>query len=258
MEPLEEQLNQKGEARPRKVRFKISSSSSGRVLKQVFEDGQELDVPHIDSPPRCCLRPSFGPAGDFSEAETVPEPRLYSSAKLTAQRISVFREGDSYSLMGRDPLFHDFPASDLGDCPARDHRPAAILDFGKIIIYTKNLKIIRAPTGKRDLMRKILQKGEDAEDWSDRSPGKPDGCSEENQKCLLQTENPSSLNHYIQGEDGTQHSCFRCRGSGRAPCSLCHGSKFSTLANRFKESYRALRCPACNEEGLQPCQVCNQ
>ncbi|KAF6280744.1 glutaredoxin and cysteine rich domain containing 2 [Rhinolophus ferrumequinum] len=55
-----------------------------------------------------------------------------------------------------------------------------------------------------------------------------------------------------------EDNCFHCRGSGSATCSLCHGSKFSMLANRFKESYRALRCPACNENGLQPCQICSQ
>ncbi|CAJ0947358.1 unnamed protein product [Ranitomeya imitator] len=52
------------------------------------------------------------------------------------------------------------------------------------------------------------------------------------------------------------HECSQCKGSGCAPCSLCHGSKFSMLANRFKESYRALRCPACDENGLQACQMC--
>jgi len=52
------------------------------------------------------------------------------------------------------------------------------------------------------------------------------------------------------------HGCSQCKGSGSAPCSRCHGSKFSMLANRFRESYRALRCPACNESGLQPCQLC--
>lgn len=52
------------------------------------------------------------------------------------------------------------------------------------------------------------------------------------------------------------YGCSQCKGSGCAPCSLCHGSKFSMLANRFRESYRALRCPACAETGLQPCRVC--
>lgn len=57
-------------------------------------------------------------------------------------------------------------------------------------------------------------------------------------------------------EGHAEHGCSQCKGSGCAPCSLCHGSKFSMLANRFRESYRALRCPACNESGLQPCHIC--
>uniref|UniRef100_V9LEV6 Glutaredoxin domain-containing cysteine-rich protein 2-like protein n=2 Tax=Callorhinchus milii TaxID=7868 RepID=V9LEV6_CALMI len=28
------------------------------------------------------------------------------------------------------------------------------------------------------------------------------------------------------------------------------------FANRFKESFRAIRCPGCDENGEQPCQNC--
>lgn len=58
---------------------------------------------------------------------------------------------------------------------------------------------------------------------------------------------------FPQEEEG---SCPQCGGSGCAPCSLCHGSKLSMLANRFNESIRALRCPACFPDGLQRCQRC--
>lgn len=61
---------------------------------------------------------------------------------------------------------------------------------------------------------------------------------------------------FLLQEGDAEHACSQCKGSGSAPCSLCHGSKFSMLANRFRESYRALRCPACNESGVQPCQIC--
>lgn len=40
-----------------------------------------------------------------------------------------------------------------------------ILDFGKIIIYTNNLKIIRAPMDQKELMRRIIQ-AEGINDWA--------------------------------------------------------------------------------------------
>lgn len=40
-----------------------------------------------------------------------------------------------------------------------------ILDFGKIIIYTNNLKIIRAPMDQKELMRRIIQT-EGGNDWA--------------------------------------------------------------------------------------------
>lgn len=52
-------------------------------------------------------------------------------------------------------------------------------------------------------------------------------------------------------------SCQHCGGSGSAPCSLCHGSKLSMLANRFNESISDLRCQACYPHGLEKCQSCS-
>lgn len=52
-------------------------------------------------------------------------------------------------------------------------------------------------------------------------------------------------------------SCQHCGGSGCAPCSLCHGSKLSMLANRFNESISDLRCQACYPHGLEKCQSCS-
>lgn len=57
----------------------------------------------------------------------------------------------------------------------------------------------------------------------------------------------------LQEAGGCQH----CGGSGCAPCSLCHGSKLSMLANRFNESISDLRCQACYPHGLERCQSCS-
>uniref|UniRef100_A0A5F7ZFZ2 Glutaredoxin and cysteine rich domain containing 2 n=1 Tax=Macaca mulatta TaxID=9544 RepID=A0A5F7ZFZ2_MACMU len=137
-------------------------------------------------------------------------------------------------------------------------RPLPIIDFGKIIIYTNNLKIIRTPMDKRDFVRKILQKEEEAEEESLMNKEESCGGRDQQDRPLVEAESTFPHNRYTQEGDIPEDSCFHCRGSGSATCSLCHGSKFSMLANRFKESYRALRCPACNENGLQPCQICNQ
>ncbi|NXP44707.1 GRCR2 protein, partial [Heliornis fulica] len=236
---------QRHEGRPRKVRFKISSAYSGRVLKQVYEDGQELEPPAKEHSRRF-LRHSFEPGDLCYGAGELAEHRLHSPAQLTAQRISIFKEDNKYSLASNSPL--------LGDCPASDsHCPASpILDFGKIIIYTNNLKIVRAPMDQKELMRRIIQT-EGISDLAficrERKERVGGGHRKEN------VEKKAVYNQRAQ-EGGAERGCSQCKGSGSAPCSLCHGSKFSMLANRFRESYRALRCPACNESGQQPCQIC--
>ncbi|XP_036749978.2 glutaredoxin domain-containing cysteine-rich protein 2 [Manis pentadactyla] len=244
----EKKPNQRSDATPRKVRFKISSSYSGRVLKQVFEDGQELESPKEEYP-HSFLQEALEPVDGVYGSGEAPKPRL-CSPKLTAQRISVFREGHAYTLAGNQPFFNDYKGN--------DHKPPPIIDFGKIIIYTNNLKIIRTPVDKRDFMRNILQKEEEAEEEPLMSKEDMCGDSAQNHGPSPGPEGALRQDQCPQEGDLPEDNCFHCRGSGSATCSLCHGSKFSMLANRFKESYRALRCPACNENGLQPCHICNQ
>uniref|UniRef100_A0A8U7NFI6 Glutaredoxin and cysteine rich domain containing 2 n=1 Tax=Corvus moneduloides TaxID=1196302 RepID=A0A8U7NFI6_CORMO len=229
MDEPQKKLSQRHEGRPRKVRFKISSAYSGRVLKQVYEDGQELEPPAKEHSRRF-LRQSFEPGDHFCGAGEVPENRFYWPTALTAQRISILREDQKHGLAGTSPL--------LSNCQPDASHCRVIVDFGKIIIYTNNLKIIRAPMDQKELMRRIIQT-EGINDWTFM-------CQERKERF--------SGGHKKDGH--AEHGCSQCKGSGCAPCSLCHGSKFSMLANRFRESYRALRCPACNESGLQPCRIC--
>ncbi|KAM4678519.1 glutaredoxin domain-containing cysteine-rich protein 2 [Discoglossus pictus] len=236
MDELQRKLNQRYEERPRKVRFKISSAYSGRVLKQVFEDGDELESPEEEYP-HSFLHDSFETSEHyFSQTET--RPSYYPATRLTAQRISVFRDGTSYRLAG-DPLF--------ADCHRSEQRTSNVIDFGKIIIYTNNLKIVRTPVEKRDIVEnlKIAHKEEKGVDAVGSSLTSMDAHKVS-----------QSHKHSVQ-DTSEMNQCTECGGSGSAPCSLCHGSKFSMLANRFKESYKALRCPACDEKGLQPCQTCS-
>ncbi|XP_065591088.1 glutaredoxin domain-containing cysteine-rich protein 2 [Cyrtonyx montezumae] len=213
----------KPEGRPRKVRFRISSACSGRVLKQVYEDGQALEPPAVEQSRR--LRHSFEP-GVMPEGPALPLPRG--------------------SGCGEDARGPGCPPAGSGLYGA-----SPVVDFGKIIIYTNNLKIIRAPMDQRELMRRIIQT-EGVSDWAvvyrERRERTGAGHRKDVEKTVV-------CNQYMQ-EGDAERTCSQCKGSGSAPCSLCHGSKFSMLANRFKESYRALRCPACNESGVQPCPVC--
>ncbi|NWZ69098.1 GRCR2 protein, partial [Acrocephalus arundinaceus] len=231
MDEPQKKPSQRHEGRPRKVRFKISSAYSGRVLKQVYEDGQELELPAKEHSRRF-LRHSFEPGDPLCGPGERPENRFYWPTALTAQRISILREDPTLGLTAPSAT-------------------SPVVDFGKIIIYTNNLKIIRAPMDQKELMRRIIQ-AEGINDWTfmyrekkERFSGghKRDGDSK-----------VTCTQHLQEGDAGL--GCSQCKGSGCAPCSLCHGSKFSMLANRFRESYRALRCPACDESGLQPCRVC--
>ncbi|XP_025974081.1 glutaredoxin domain-containing cysteine-rich protein 2 [Dromaius novaehollandiae] len=244
MDEPQKKLNQRHEGRPRKVRFKISSAYSGRVLKQVYEDGQELEPPAKERARRF-VRHSFEPEGRFRGAGETPEHGFHSPAKLTAQRISIFKEDKKYSLTSNSPLFTDCQSSE-SLC-----RTSPILDFGKIIIYTNNLKIIRAPMDQKELVRRIIQT-EGMNDWAFKYRERKERLSDGHRK---EVEKKVACSQYVQKGDA-ERGCSRCKGSGSAPCSLCHGSKFSMLANRFRESYRALRCPACNESGRQPCPLC--
>ncbi|XP_069508552.1 glutaredoxin domain-containing cysteine-rich protein 2 [Ambystoma mexicanum] len=240
-------LGQRYDARPRKVRFKVSSAYSGRVLRQVYEDGQELASPEEDYP-HTFIQKCFDPADHLFSGRGAPDANFYPTASLTAQRISVFRQGSSYTLAGGPSLFPEYPGN--------DQKSSDVLDFGKIIIYTRNLKIIRTPAEKRDTPpRQFRQKEEDSGDVAPAYTVGMEGDGVEGHRTLEDGNGPYEPSRYLPEEDAV-HRCSQCRGSGSAPCSLCHGSKFSMLANRFKESYRALRCPACNENGLQPCQTC--
>ncbi|NXR53219.1 GRCR2 protein, partial [Hippolais icterina] len=227
MDEPQKKPSQRHEGRPRKVRFKISSAYSGRVLKQVYEDGQELELPAKEHSRRF-LRHSFEPGDPLCGPGERPEDRV----------SAVWDVGTGFGL---NPAL-----SNNSHC-----RTSPVVDFGKIIIYTNNLKIIRAPMDQKELMRRMIQ-AEGINDWTFVYREKKERFSGGHKR---DGEIKVTCTQHVQGGDAGL-GCSQCKGSGCAPCSLCHGSKFSMLANRFRESYRALRCPACDESGLQPCRVC--
>ncbi|XP_070595455.1 glutaredoxin domain-containing cysteine-rich protein 2-like isoform X2 [Erythrolamprus reginae] len=246
MDEFQKKSNQKHDTRSRKVRFKVSSAYSGRVLKQMYEDGQELEIPAEDYSHNYQSW-NFEPRNNLLGIRENPDRSFYPSAKLNAQKISVFREGNKYTLTSNSSLLND----DKADDPMHPR----ILDFGRIIIYTSNLKIIRTPLSKKELIQRIMQ-NEGVDDCSFMNSEERGGSSSIQSNGNINSDETESGHNQHVWEGDEDNSCSQCKGSGSAPCAVCHGSKFSMLANRFKESYRALRCPACNENGQQPCRIC--
>ncbi|XP_078086856.1 glutaredoxin domain-containing cysteine-rich protein 2 [Mustelus asterias] len=234
MEELRSKISKKLEAKPRKVRFRISSSYSGRVLKQVYEDGSESEEPE-DEGPRGSLKTQLRDEGFDMGRAKAQERWDASSTRFLAQRINVFRDGDRYNMTGGQNLFSHLTAN--------RSKPSTILNFGKIIIYTSNLRIIKAPLTQKQILSKLLQT-----QLISGNTANLDGKGEAEESSEKQ------LGTAEVGE--SEPACLQCDGAGCVPCSLCHGSKLSMFANRFKESFRAIRCPGCNEKGVQPCQTC--
>ncbi|KAM9729744.1 glutaredoxin domain-containing cysteine-rich protein 2 isoform 2-T3 [Menidia menidia] len=247
MEELQRKLNQHYEGnKPRKVRFKLASSYSGRVLKHVYEDGQELDSPEEKYPHSFVHRkipPSHLELEQLCGFEDTQggQSGVSHPTGLIAQRINVYRGLASYKT-----------AANKSD-EAEDSK-SSVLDFGKIIIYTSNLRIIRAPPKKSEVMPHPSVAPADSEEY----PKARDRGSRRRTKALPSPEGPEREGKKISHTDTEEAaSCQSCGGSGCAPCSLCHGSKLSMLANRFNESISDLRCQACYPHGLEKCQSCS-
>ncbi|XP_051960653.1 glutaredoxin domain-containing cysteine-rich protein 2-like [Xyrauchen texanus] len=231
MEELQGQQGTIIEGKPRKVRFKLASSYSGRVLKHVYEDGQELESPE-EQYPHSFIHTKME-MGQLCGLEDIQDQSFYPPTGLIAQRINVYRGVGACRTLACE----DLPEGDNKD---------PVLDFGKIIIYTSNLKIIRAPHRRRESGRSPNR----SRDRKEKSPGRESRSKGKHRTACTHTEEPEA----IQKQEAV--FCEQCGGSGSAPCSLCHGSKLSMLANRFNESIRELRCPACNPHGLERCQSC--
>lgn len=52
--------------------------------------------------------------------------------------------------------------------------------------------------------------------------------------------------------------CQSCGDFAFIPCPTCHGSKMSVFRNCFTDSFKALKCTSCNENGLRPCVSCSK
>ncbi|XP_041475918.1 glutaredoxin domain-containing cysteine-rich protein 1-like [Lytechinus variegatus] len=53
-------------------------------------------------------------------------------------------------------------------------------------------------------------------------------------------------------------SCKGCGGHRYIPCTFCNGSKKSLLRNNWTDTFIALKCSYCDENGLRKCPECHK
>uniref|UniRef100_A0A670ZIR0 Glutaredoxin and cysteine rich domain containing 1 n=1 Tax=Pseudonaja textilis TaxID=8673 RepID=A0A670ZIR0_PSETE len=279
-----------GQRQPRKVRFRIASSHSGRILKEVYTNGETSDsldsecTSSLESDPNSRFSESdgqnhgqAGSEGDENETEMDAMLALVRAAKergFGPKRIKILSKngtvrGVKHKVSAGQVLFDNLS------------KLSSVLENGRIVIYTTSLRVVRTTFERCELVRKIFQnhrvKFEEKNIALNGDYGKELG-----ERCRKVGEVPLVPVAFIEGQylGGAEkilsmnesgelqdlltkiervqhpHECLSCGGFGFLPCSMCHGSKMSMFRNRFTDSFKALRCTACNENGLQRCQNC--
>ncbi|MCJ8734276.1 hypothetical protein PDJAM_G00233450 [Pangasius djambal] len=162
------------------------------------------------------------------------------------------------------------------------HVPELTLEFGRIVIYTTSFRVVRTTFERCELVRKIFQNHRvkfmeknialDSEYGKElevrcRRVGEPpslpvvfiDGHYLGGAEKILSMNESGELQDLLTKIERVQHphTCQTCGGFAFMPCSMCHGSKMSVFRNCFTDSFKALKCTACNENGLQPCPSCS-
>lgn len=104
---------------PRKVRFKLNSSYSGRVLKHVYKDGQELERPEGEKYPHSFMHTKIPRHLDLGQLYSFsPEQSPEQPSTLYAQRINVYRNVTGL----RPPDYGDLPEGGDPNVSARHCR----------------------------------------------------------------------------------------------------------------------------------------
>ncbi|XP_041931132.1 glutaredoxin domain-containing cysteine-rich protein 1 [Alosa pseudoharengus] len=288
-----------GEEKPQKrVRFRVASGHSGRVLKEMFKDEGPSDSLDSDCTSSTDLdrasTPStsgeamnghlFGHLGsELDDSESEPDDLLMitGGAKdrtFTTKRVNILSKngtvrGVKHKVSAGQMLFNNL---------TKVSGPDMTVEFGRIIIYTTSFRVVRTTFERCELVRKIFQnhrvKFMDKNIALDSDYGK-----ELEERCKRVGEPPSLPVVFIDGQylGGAEkilamnesgelqdlltkiervqhpHTCQACGGFAFVPCPMCHGSKMSIFRNCFTDNFKALKCTACNENGLQPCSICS-
>ncbi|XP_076595680.1 glutaredoxin domain-containing cysteine-rich protein 1 [Chaetodon auriga] len=288
-----------GQEKPQKrVRFRVASGNSGRVLKEMFKDEGPSDSLDSDctssSDAERASSPStsgdvqghlYGYLGsELDDSECEPDDLLmYAGATkdwmFTTKRVNILSKngtvrGVKHKVSAGQTLFENLPSSNSVALP---------LEFGRIVIYTTSFRVVRTTFERCELVRKIFQNhrvkfveknialdceyGKDLEERCKRvgePPSLPvvfiDGHYLGGAEKILGMNESGELQDLLTKIERVQHpqTCQTCGGFAFIPCPMCHGSKMSVFRNCFTDSFKALKCTSCNENGLQPCVSCSQ
>ncbi|MEE6462127.1 hypothetical protein FKM82_001506 [Ascaphus truei] len=287
---LKMEMKPEGERQQRKVRFRVASSHSGRVLKEVYTDGDSLDSEGTSStetdqnsaPSETDGHLNGYLGSECDESDNEPDDLLVL-ARATKDRGFGTKRVNILSKNGTvRGVKHKVSAGQaLFDNLATVFQSSTTLEYGRIVIYTTSLRVVRTTFERCEMVRKIYQnhrvKFEEKNIALNSDYGK-----ELDERCRRVSEIPSLPvvfidGHYLGGaekilsmnESGElqdllmkiervqhPHACVSCGGFGFLPCIVCHGSKMSVFRNCFTDSFKALKCTACNENGLQRCKSC--
>nr|XP_020476289.1 glutaredoxin domain-containing cysteine-rich protein 1 [Monopterus albus] len=276
----------------KRVRFRLASGNSGRVLKEMFKDegpsdSLDSDCTSSSDAERASTPSTNGDAhgylgSELDDSESEPDDLLlYAGATkdwmFTTKRINILSKngtvrGVKHKVSAGQTLFENLPNSN-----------SLSLEFGRIVIYTTSFRVVRTTFERCELVRKIFQNhrvkfveknialdseyGKELEERCKRvgePPSLPvvfiDGHYLGGAEKILSMNESGELQDLLTKIERVQHPqmCQTCGGFAFIPCLMCHGSKMSVFRNCFTDSFKALKCTSCNENGLQPCVSCSQ
>uniref|UniRef100_UPI0037E7B7B5 glutaredoxin domain-containing cysteine-rich protein 1 n=1 Tax=Semicossyphus pulcher TaxID=241346 RepID=UPI0037E7B7B5 len=283
---------------PKRVRFRVASGNSGRVLKEIFKDEGPSDSLDSDctssSDAERASTPStsgdihgnlFGPLGsELDDSECEPDDLLtYAGATkdwmFTTKRVNILSKngtvrGVKHKVSAGLTLFENLPSTNSIELS---------LECGRIVIYTTSFRVVRTTFERCELVRKIFQNhrvkfvernialdceyGKELEERCKRvgePPSLPvvfiDGHYLGGAEKILGMNESGELQDLLTKIERVQlpQTCQTCGGFAFVPCPTCHGSKMSVFRNCFTDSFKALKCTSCNENGLRPCTSCSQ
>ncbi|XP_072519503.1 glutaredoxin domain-containing cysteine-rich protein 1 [Salminus brasiliensis] len=288
-----------GVEKPQKrVRFRVASGNSGRVLKEMFKDEGPTDSLDSDctssseadraSTPSTSGELNGHPGGylgsELDDSESEPDDLLLFAGGKDKDRVFSTKRVNILSKNGTvRGVKHKVSAGQiLFDNLTKVGGPELTLEFGRIVIYTTSFRVVRTTFERCELVRKIFQNHRVK--FMEKNIALDSDYGKELEVRCRRVGEPPSLpvvfidGHYLGGaekilgmnESGElqdlltkiervqhPHACQTCGGFAFVPCSMCHGSKMSVFRNCFTDSFKALKCTACNENGLQPCPSCS-
>ncbi|XP_022616097.1 glutaredoxin domain-containing cysteine-rich protein 1 [Seriola dumerili] len=282
----------------KRVRFRVASGNSGRVLKEMFKDEgpsdsldsdctSSSDAERASTPSTSgdAQGPLYGYLGsELDDSECEPDDLLmYAGATkdwmFTTKRVNIMSKngtvrGVKHKVSAGQTLFENLPSSNSVELS---------LEFGRIVIYTTSFRVVRTTFERCELVRKIFQNhrvkfveknialdseyGKELEERCKRvgePPSLPvvfiDGHYLGGAEKILGMNESGELQDLLTKIERVQHpqTCQTCGGFAFIPCPTCHGSKMSVFRNCFTDSFKALKCTSCNENGLQACVSCSQ